>query len=212
MPWWWSKPLKAKRSLKSKKASPSRGVLSAGLDPVALAESYAQHGAHAISVLTDEKYFKGHLDLLAAIRARVSVPLLRKDFTIAESQILEAAAHGALDDLDEVEQGQAGLPRGQHRIVGSMGGREVLVVEALSDSSATGSTLDVEVEGEPSLRMSLTSGANAESSMATLAVNAIPSVLTSDPGLYTLPDLPPVHCWTSLGLMPADEDEFDDDV
>ena len=78
-----------------KKASPSRGVLSADLDPVALAERYAQHGAHAISVLTDEKYFKGHLDLLAAIRARVAVPLLRKDFTIDEWQLWESRAAGA---------------------------------------------------------------------------------------------------------------------
>src|SRR5262249_44152072 len=67
-----------------KKASPSRGVLAADLDPVALAEAYDRHGVHAISVLTDEKYFKGHLDLLGAIRARVRVPLLRKDFTIDE--------------------------------------------------------------------------------------------------------------------------------
>ena len=78
-----------------KKASPSRGVLAADLDPVALAQSYAQHGAHAISVLTDEKYFKGHLDLLAAIRVRVTVPLLRKDFTIDEWQLWESRAAGA---------------------------------------------------------------------------------------------------------------------
>ena len=51
--------------------------------------------------------------------------------------------------------------------------------------------------------MTLTGGASAEEALATLAVNAIPAVLTSDPGLYTLSDLPPVHCWTSLGLMPA---------
>jgi indole-3-glycerol phosphate synthase len=78
-----------------KKASPSRGVLSADLDPVGLAQRYAEHGAHAISVLTDEKYFKGHLDLLAAIRARVTVPLLRKDFTIDEWQLWESRAAGA---------------------------------------------------------------------------------------------------------------------
>ena len=59
--------------------------------------------------------------------------------------------------------------------------------------------------------MTLTGGGSAEEALATLAVNAIPSVLTSDPGLYTLPDLPPVHCWTSLGLMPADEEELEDD-
>ena len=78
-----------------KKASPSRGVLAADLEPVALAETYGRHGVHAISVLTDEKYFKGHLDLLAAIRPRVSVPLLRKDFTIDEWQLWESRAAGA---------------------------------------------------------------------------------------------------------------------
>jgi len=78
-----------------KKASPSRGVLAADIDPVALAETYGRHGAHAISVLTDEKYFQGHLDLLAAIRDRVTVPLLRKDFTIEEWQLWESRAAGA---------------------------------------------------------------------------------------------------------------------
>ena len=78
-----------------KKASPSRGVLSATLDPVALARDYARHGADAISVLTDEKYFQGHLDLLGAIRGQVSVPLLRKDFTIDEWQLWESRAAGA---------------------------------------------------------------------------------------------------------------------
>jgi indole-3-glycerol phosphate synthase len=78
-----------------KKASPSRGVLAADLDPVALAQTYDRHGVHAISVLTDEKYFKGHLDLLGAIRARVRAPLLRKDFTIDEWQLWESRAAGA---------------------------------------------------------------------------------------------------------------------
>jgi indole-3-glycerol phosphate synthase len=78
-----------------KKASPSRGVLAADLDPVALAETYDRHGVHAISVLTDEKYFQGHLSLLADIRAAVPVPLLRKDFTIDEYQLWESRAAGA---------------------------------------------------------------------------------------------------------------------
>jgi len=78
-----------------KKASPSRGVLSSGLDPVALATTYASHGAHAISVLTDEKYFQGSLDDLRRVRAAVDVPLLRKDFTIDEYQLWESRAAGA---------------------------------------------------------------------------------------------------------------------
>ncbi len=78
-----------------KKASPSRGLLAPGLDPVDLAVTYARHGADAISVLTDEKYFQGSLDLLGAIRAAVGVPLLRKDFTLDEYQLWEARAAGA---------------------------------------------------------------------------------------------------------------------
>ena len=78
-----------------KKASPSRGVLSRGVDPVALATTYATHGAHAISVLTDDKYFQGSLDDLRRVRATVDVPLLRKDFTIDEYQLWESRAAGA---------------------------------------------------------------------------------------------------------------------
>ena len=78
-----------------KKASPSRGVLAADLDPVALASTYARHGADAISVLTDAKFFQGSLEVLRQIRAAVDVPLLRKDFTIDEYQLWEARAAGA---------------------------------------------------------------------------------------------------------------------
>jgi indole-3-glycerol phosphate synthase len=78
-----------------KKASPSRGVLAADLDPVELASTYARHGAAAISVLTDAKYFQGSLEVLRRVRAAVDVPLLRKDFTIDEYQLWEARAAGA---------------------------------------------------------------------------------------------------------------------
>jgi indole-3-glycerol phosphate synthase len=78
-----------------KKASPSRGVLAEVWDPVSLASTYARHGAAAISVLTDEKYFQGSLELLVAIRAAVSVPLLRKDFMLDEYQLWESRAVGA---------------------------------------------------------------------------------------------------------------------
>jgi indole-3-glycerol phosphate synthase len=70
-------------------------VLDAALDPLALATLYAEHGADAISVLTEEKYFQGSLQALEAIRGAVSVPLLRKDFTIDEYQLWEARAAGA---------------------------------------------------------------------------------------------------------------------
>lgn len=78
-----------------KHASPSKGVLIDPFDPVALATFYAQHGAAAISVLTDEKFFQGHLDDLIAVRAVVDIPIIRKEFIISPYQIYEARAAGA---------------------------------------------------------------------------------------------------------------------
>jgi indole-3-glycerol phosphate synthase len=78
-----------------KKASPSAGVIAEDFDPVRIALVYDEAGANCISVLTDEKFFQGHLDYLALIRNKVSKPLLRKDFTIDEVQIYQAALAGA---------------------------------------------------------------------------------------------------------------------
>jgi hypothetical protein len=78
-----------------KKASPSRGVIRADFDPVAIAQGYAAGGAAAISVLTEEQFFQGHLRYLADIRAAVEVPLLRKDFLLDPYQVTEARAWGA---------------------------------------------------------------------------------------------------------------------
>jgi indole-3-glycerol phosphate synthase len=78
-----------------KKASPSKGVLATDFDPAAIAKMYERGGAAAISVLTDKPNFQGSLDHLKAARARVAIPILRKDFTIDEFDILEAAAAGA---------------------------------------------------------------------------------------------------------------------
>src|SRR5262245_55229239 len=78
-----------------KKASPSAGVLRADFDPVAIARIYEQHGAACISVLTDEPFFQGHLSHLSAIRAAVTVPVLRKDFILDRYQLLEARVAGA---------------------------------------------------------------------------------------------------------------------
>ena len=78
-----------------KKASPSKGVMRADFDPVWIASRYAASGAAAISVLTEERYFQGNLEYLAAIRQRVNVPLLRKDFLFDPYQLYEARAFGA---------------------------------------------------------------------------------------------------------------------
>jgi indole-3-glycerol phosphate synthase len=78
-----------------KKASPSAGVIRPDFDPVVIASDYERGGASCLSVLTDEKFFQGHLDYLRFIRETVKLPLLRKDFIVDELQIHEAAAAGA---------------------------------------------------------------------------------------------------------------------
>ncbi len=78
-----------------KKASPSAGVIATDFDPVAIARQYEEAGAHAISVLTDEQYFQGHLTYLTKVRGAVDLPCLRKDFILHDVQIYEAAVAGA---------------------------------------------------------------------------------------------------------------------
>lgn len=78
-----------------KKASPSVGVITEDFDPIAQAIKYDEAGVSAISVLTDEKYFQGHLSYLTKIRKAVQCPVLRKDFIVDEVQIYEAVVAGA---------------------------------------------------------------------------------------------------------------------
>ncbi len=78
-----------------KRRSPSVGVIAPRLDPAAQALAYVDGGADAISVLTEPDFFDGSMDDLAAVRAVVDVPVLRKDFTLAPAQIWEARAGGA---------------------------------------------------------------------------------------------------------------------
>lgn len=78
-----------------KKASPSKGLIRADFDPVAIARAYEQAGADCISVLTDEEYFQGSFEYLTQVHEAVRVPLLRKDFILDPVQILEARLIGA---------------------------------------------------------------------------------------------------------------------
>lgn len=95
-----------------KRASPSKGILAPHLDLLQVAEIYAQNGAAAISVLTDEKFFHGSLETLRALRAShpTPAPLLRKDFIIHETQICQSRAAGA----DAVLLIAAALPDNAH--------------------------------------------------------------------------------------------------
>ena len=78
-----------------KKASPSKGIIKEDFNHLKIAEEYINAGADAISVLTDEKFFQGHINFLKEIAQIKSIPLLRKDFIIDEYQIFEAKSNGA---------------------------------------------------------------------------------------------------------------------
>jgi indole-3-glycerol phosphate synthase len=95
-----------------KRASPSKGMIAPGLDLIQVAEIYAANGASAISVLTEEKFFKGSLETLHELRFRreSKLPLLRKDFIIGEVQVYESRANGA----DAVLLIAAALPDDKH--------------------------------------------------------------------------------------------------
>lgn len=75
-----------------KKASPSAGVIRADFDPVAIAKTYQDNGADALSILTDERYFQGKLSYIAEVKKQVRLPVLRKDFIVDPYQVYEARA------------------------------------------------------------------------------------------------------------------------
>jgi indole-3-glycerol phosphate synthase len=126
-----------------KKASPSAGVIAENFDPVKIALAYDMAGTTCISVLTDEKYFHGHLDYLALIRERVPRPLLRKDFTLHEVQIYQAALAGADAIL---------------LIVASLDDRELTHLMKAADNCGIDAL--VEVHDEPELKRALSAGAS----------------------------------------------------
>jgi indole-3-glycerol phosphate synthase len=186
-----------------KKASPSKGVLVEHFDPLALAQTYAEHGAAAISVLTDARFFQGSLKYLEGIRqaqGSAGVPLLRKDFILDPYQVYEARAYGA-DAL-------------------------LLIVAALDDEAlhsllsltyALGMQALVEVHDEAELARALAAGAPVigvnnrnlhtfETTLETTArlaarLPAIRPLLVSESGIVAAADAAQAHAWGADAIL-----------
>lgn len=126
-----------------KRRSPSRGVLREDYVPATHAAAYARAGAAAISVLTEPTFFDGALEHLAAVRAAVDLPLLRKDFIVSEYQLIEAAALGADAVLLIVGALTPAELRALHRAASAMGLASLVEVHDLAELQAA---LDAGVE------------------------------------------------------------------
>ncbi len=125
-----------------KRRSPSKGVLAAHYDPVAIARAYERGGAATISVLTEPTFFDGALEHLSAVAGAVNLPLLRKDFVVDEYQLHEARASGADAVL---------------LIVGALGQRDLVALH--KRALALGLAALVEVHADDEVRRAIDAGA-----------------------------------------------------
>jgi indole-3-glycerol phosphate synthase len=129
-----------------KRRSPSAGAISPGLDPVGQAQAYERGGAAAVSVLTEEEFFGGSLDDLAAVRDAVNLPVLRKDFVLHPAQVWQARAAGA----DAVLLIVAALTATELEVLlaeSGAAGLDALVEAHTAEEAATALALGAEIVG-----------------------------------------------------------------
>jgi indole-3-glycerol phosphate synthase len=174
-----------------KRRSPSKGVLRADYDPVAIARGYAAAGAAAISVLTEPTFFDGALEHLASVHAAVQIPVLRKDFIVSEYQILEARAAGASALLLIV----AALTPDELRTLGGQArslGVDVLVEVHDADELAIASDAGANVIGVNNRNLR-TLEVDVRASETLIARMPKHAVAVSESGLRTADDLIRLH-------------------
>jgi indole-3-glycerol phosphate synthase len=148
-----------------KRRSPSRGELSAGLDPARQSLAYQQGGAAAISVLTEPQFFDGSLDDLEAVRAAVTIPVLRKDFIIEPAQVWESKLAGADAIL---------------LIVAALG--DLQLEELIAEAGLAGMDALVEVHTSSEARTAMAAGASI------VGVNNRAPVRIAESGIFTAED------------------------
>jgi indole-3-glycerol phosphate synthase len=194
-----------------KHASPSRGVLVKDFDPLRLARTYVENGAAALSVLTDERYFQGHLDYLRQIRAvHARTPLLRKDFLYDPYQVYEAREAGADAVLLIAASLDPELLRDLHSLAASLGMAALVEVHSQEELEAVlplgpqlvginnrdlrdfsvrlETTLDLRPQVPLQVCVVAESGIHTSSDVERLAQAGIDAILVGE-GLVTAPDV-----------------------
>ena len=181
-----------------KKASPSKGVIRADFNPAAIATSYATANATCLSILTDEQYFQGHDDYLREVRQVVTLPLLRKDFTIDAYQVYEARAMGADCILLIVSALKPADLRDLYALAQSMG-LDVLIEVHDAEELAIALTLGPDLIGINNRNLK-TFNTNLETTIDLLSNIPSDVVVVTESGISTVADVSRmqannVHCF-----------------
>ena len=181
-----------------KKASPSKGVIRPDFNPAAIATSYATANATCLSILTDEQYFQGHDDYLREVRQVVTLPLLRKDFTIDAYQVYEARAMGADCILLIVSALKPADLRDLYALAQSMG-LDVLIEVHDAEELAIALTLGPDLIGINNRNLK-TFNTNLETTIDLLSNIPSDVVVVTESGISTVADVSRmqannVHCF-----------------
>ncbi|MYB76045.1 MAG: indole-3-glycerol phosphate synthase TrpC [Chloroflexi bacterium] len=182
-----------------KRASPSKGVFAPDLDPAALAQTYADNGASALSVLTDERFFQGSLDDLQAAHAAVPIPALRKDFTTDEYHIVEARAAGA----DAVLLIVAALPQPRLRALlrcAQEWDMAAIVEVHTAEETALALEIDAEIIGINNRNLH-TFETTLETTAALREIIPTEHLVVSESGIHTTADVAKLHAWNVDAML-----------